>query len=210
MSREEWRAIQGYEGFYEVSNLGRVRSIKRQENHYRFSGRVLKPFVTGSNYLQVCLSKEGTAKNIAVHRLVATAFIPNPHGKETVNHINENKQDNRAENLEWLSLKENISYGTRAARQKKSVIESIGVPVYQIAPDGRFAIKEFETYTAAAEAVGATPSEIREAAMNGYRCRGFSWRKKDAVTENDLLFWKETGERVFSEISVPKTKTTAR
>lgn len=194
---EQWRPIKGYEGLYEVSDLGRVRSLDRYNKGRVRRGRILRHYVTGSEYYQVCLSKEGAQRNIAVHRLVAEAFVPNPHGKDTVNHINEDKLDNRACNLEWLTRKENLNYGTRAERQRKSLTKSIGVPVYQIRPDGHNVIRLFKSLTLAGEAVGAQPGEIWEAAEKGFRCRDYKWRRADSVTEHDLLYWEDTGERVF-------------
>lgn len=104
---ETWKPIKGFEGFYEVSDLGNVRSL-----NWRNIGEVrnlfLKPHSRG--YLQVELKKNGTRKMFLVHRLVASHFIENPNGNLEVNHINENKQDNRVENLEWCAHSYNVKY----------------------------------------------------------------------------------------------------
>lgn len=194
---EIWRAVKGYEGLYEVSNLGRVRSLDRISKGRRRKGRILRHYVTGSEYFQVCLSKEGESKNIAVHRLVATAFVPNPEKKETVNHINEDKRDNRSCNLQWLTLEENLHFGTRAERQRKTLTKNIGVPVFQILPDRHNVVARYESLTLAGEAVGAQPNEIWEAARDGIRCRDFFWRRADSINEQDLLFWRDTGEQIL-------------
>ena len=107
----EWKQIiiDGEEWHYEVSDSGDVRNTK--------TGKVLKQRKDGNGcYLIVGLYKDGKQRMFLVHRLVATMFIPNPNNLDTVNHINENKLDNRSCNLEWLSMLDNINYGTRAKR----------------------------------------------------------------------------------------------
>lgn len=103
---------------YEVSNTGKVRSL-----NYRHTGQIKELALNKDTdgYLQVALWKNGTYKTRKVHRLVACTFIPNPHNKPTVNHINENKHDNRVENLEWADMKEQNEHGTRTERTKKKV-----------------------------------------------------------------------------------------
>lgn len=124
--REIWRDIKDFEGIYQVSNLGRVRSlarwIKRKDGKtiYR-KGRILKP-QTGSGYQTVYFRVGNKQKWFYVHRLVAEAFIPNPDNLPQVNHINENRMDNRVENLEWCSQRYNINYGTAIERQIKTKI----------------------------------------------------------------------------------------
>lgn len=193
---ERWRPVAGYEGLYEVSEQGSVRSLPRQAGKYHIKGRLLKQFQNRAGYLCVCLSKEGEQTTVAVHRLVASAFVPNPEGKETVNHINEDKGDNRACNLEWLTLRENLRHGTRAERQREAVTESVGVSVIQIASDGHTALKAHRSLSLAAEAVGARVADIHDSTITGHRCRGFFWRRLDSITERDLIFWAGTGERV--------------
>lgn len=102
---EIWKPIKGYEGLYEVSNYGRVKSLN-------WNGKGAVGYMTlrkkNTGYLAVLLSKNGVSKYTLVHRLVATAFIPNPENEETINHIDEDKTNNRADNLEWCSRAENI------------------------------------------------------------------------------------------------------
>ena len=102
---ETWKPIKGYEGLYEVSNYGRVKSLN-------WNGKGTVGYMTlrkkNTGYLAVLLSKNGVSKYALVHRLVATAFIPNPENEETINHIDEDKTNNRADNLEWCSRTENV------------------------------------------------------------------------------------------------------
>ena len=106
---EQWRAIPGYEGLYEVSNRGRIYSWRR--------GKLRKLNDTGRGYLQVMLSKDGCRAYLLVHRLVAEAFIPNPENKPQINHRNGDKTDNRVENLEWCTLSENLIHRHQVLRQ---------------------------------------------------------------------------------------------
>ena len=101
---EEWRDVPGYEGLYQVSNLGRVRSEKRSTTR----GVILKGKINTHGYVEVTLSKKNVRKTARVHRMVAIAFIPNPEGKPQVNHRNGDRSDNRAENLEWCTASENM------------------------------------------------------------------------------------------------------
>lgn len=111
---EIWKDIKNYEGIYQVSSLGRIRSLDRKvrtgikHNEYKIAkGKILKLNQKRNGYLTVDLSKENKVKTITVHRLVALNFIPNPENKEEINHINCKKYDNRVENLEWVTSEEN-------------------------------------------------------------------------------------------------------
>lgn len=126
MKVEEWRDIEGYIGLYQVSSWGRVKSLERtvwdNRGYYKtISERILKGGKTMDGYLQASLCKEGKKKLYLVHRLVCEAFCENPHGYLEVNHINENKADNRACNLEWVSHKENLNHGTRNERASEKL-----------------------------------------------------------------------------------------
>jgi hypothetical protein len=109
--KEVWKDIEEYEGLYQVSNLGRVKSLAKQHRYGSKSDRILKSGKTikqrnGEDYPVVCLCKEGNIIGHKIHRLVAQSFIKNPLNKETVNHINGIKNDNRVSNLEWATMKE--------------------------------------------------------------------------------------------------------
>ena len=105
---EKFKDIDNYEGLYQISNYGRVFSVK--------SNKFLKPFKNQDNYLQVQLYKDGKSKLYLVHRLVAQAFLPNPLHLPEVNHKSEIKTENFVENLEWCDRSYNCNYGTRTQR----------------------------------------------------------------------------------------------
>lgn len=115
---ETWKPIKDYEGLYEVSNLGRVRSLDHYDSLGRFRhGQILKQCYDGKGkYLHVNLS----GKSTNVHRLVAKAFIDNPHDYKEVNHIDEDKTNNCALNLEWCTHKYNNNYGSKLGSKKGS------------------------------------------------------------------------------------------
>lgn len=111
--REEWRDITGYEGFYQVSNMGKVRSLDRtflrsDGTTATYKSRVLKP--AGRPYLHVYLSKNNVHNMMRVHRLVAEAFVPNPENLKCVDHIDCNKTNNRSDNLRWCNHLQNMQY----------------------------------------------------------------------------------------------------
>lgn len=107
---EEWRDVLGFEGLYQVSNLGNVRTVKRGE------ATVMSQKEQWNGYLSVHLRNKGVERRASVHRLVAEAFIPNPDGLRDVNHKNGIKTDNRVENLEWLSHSDNMKHQYRVLK----------------------------------------------------------------------------------------------
>ena len=113
MTEEIWKPIINYEGSYEVSNLGRIRSIKFNKLYYM---SLITNKRTG--YKQVLLCKNGVQKTYVVHRLVALSFLENPLDLPCINHKDENKLNNRVDNLEWCTIKYNNNYGTGKERSR--------------------------------------------------------------------------------------------
>ena len=109
--------IPGYEGLYRVTDDGQIFSVKR--------GIYMKQQSDKDGYCTVNLRKDGKYRKFFVHRLMALTYIPNPEGKETVNHINEIKNDNRLENLEWATRKEQTNHGTRTERAAASKMKKV-------------------------------------------------------------------------------------
>lgn len=173
---ENWKDIVGYEGLYQVSDLGRVRSL-----NYRHTGqvRVLSPRHRGSGYLGYRLyDANGKPRNKAIHRLVAEAFIPNPYNLPEVNHISEDKHDNSVKNLEWISHGDNTNYGTVNGRRSKKMKNhpNLSKCVLQLDMVGNV-IGQFPSVAEAARITNTCRSKI-VCCCNGTRntAGGFKWR----------------------------------
>lgn len=123
---EIWKDIKGYEGLYQVSNLGRVKRLKRAVRNNVYGGmrivdeKILSATDNGHGYKLIGLRKDGGRKNHYVHRLVATAFIDNPHDFHYVNHIDRDRSNNVVDNLEWCTQLENISHSVENMKKRKS------------------------------------------------------------------------------------------
>ena len=115
---EEWRDIKGYEGKYQVSNLGRVKSLNY--NHTK-KEEILSNVPDAQGYLKVNLYKNGKKRTFTIHKLVAFHFIDNPSNYKEINHLDENKQNNIVDNLEWCTRKYNQNYGTRNKRVSEKI-----------------------------------------------------------------------------------------
>lgn len=212
---EIWKDVVGYEGRYQVSNYGRVRSVdcilkkKNGKSEFR-KGCLLKLIPNHQGYYQVFLGEcgKGKRKRVSVHRLVAMAFIPNPNNKPVIDHINTIRNDNRVENLRWVTFSENnrnpitmLKYrkpgeythsqktrlkiglsqkGKAISEECKYKLRMHGWPVLQFTKDGEF-IKEFPTPYYAEVALKASRQHIT-ACCNGKRktAGGYRWLyKKD-------------------------------
>lgn len=132
---EIWKDVVGYEGLYQVSDLGNVRSL------YRYGVYSPKEKATQTNnygYKTVMLSKDGVSKRVTVHRLVAIAFLPNPRNAPQINHIDENKANNCVSNLEWCDAKHNCSSYARNHPHKSRRGKRKGKPVIQLSKAGEY------------------------------------------------------------------------
>lgn len=172
---EEWRPIQGYEGLYEISNMGRVRSIDHYVKNGRglriVSGRILKTTITCNGYEMLRLGKNG--KHKAVHRLVASAFIPNPCNLPDVNHKDENKSNNVVWNLEWCNHSYNALYGTCQDRLRQYK----NTPVLMIDKKNGKVLNRFDSMKIAMEKTGVNKVTI-SAVCRGIRKigGGYIWK----------------------------------
>lgn len=140
--QEIWKDIKGFEGLYQVSNMGKVKTFNWRNCH---KIRFLNTFDT-DGYLRVCLTKDKKQHKVLLHRLIAEAFIPNPDNKEYINHIDGNKRNNSVSNLEWVTPKENVNhaikYGLRPlickVKRYKGKDNPISKPVIQKSLNGDF------------------------------------------------------------------------
>lgn len=151
---ETWKDIAGYEGLYQVSNNGRVRSVNRMINgnmgcSWLRKGQILSPYIDRFGYEKVTLCDSQSSVHKLVHRLVAQAFIPNPCNYSQINHKDEDKCNNNIDNLEWCSPKYNSNYGSRKDRLSKRLKQvKVGKPIAQYSLNGDF----IRTYKNAEEA----------------------------------------------------------
>ena len=166
---EIWKDIEGYEGLYQISNKGRVKSLKWGKE------RILRPGINGSGYYFIGLYNDGVSKQFQLHRLVAQAFIPNPENKPQVNHLDENKKNNCIENLEWATAKENLNYGTRNERAGYS----LSIPLFQYSKSGEF-IREWPGALEVERVLGINNKNINSCCKGKRKSAGgFVWRYKE-------------------------------
>lgn len=184
LRKEIWKQIKGYEGYYEVSNLGNVKSVKRfyrlKENGKKVEvkEKYINPFIS-SGYSRVSLTKNGKSKKYSVHRLVAEAFIPNPNNLPLVNHKDETRNNNCVNNLEWCTHRYNINYGTTIERISKSVIQSKTTRKVNVYKDNLL----IGCFDSVREAI----TKLNISGSNVYKCLigkqntacGYSWRYCD-------------------------------
>lgn len=186
---EVWKDISGYEGMYQVSNQGRVKSLARL-THFKNGKkprqekeRVLKPVKHQKGYLKAQLRKNDKLKSYFIHRLVAEAFIPNPLGKEQVNHKDGDKSNNFTDNLEWTTQSENLKHSYHVLGSHKNAIKAMkeprikakSIPVVVYDTEGNF-IKEYPSQASAARDLGVSSGNINNVvkrrphyhSLNGY------------------------------------------
>lgn len=180
--KEIWKDIKGYEGLYQISNLGNVKSM-----NYNGTGkeRILIPGKQPNGYLIVKLSKNGIIKNFLIHRLVGQTFIENPKNLPQVNHIDEDKTNNCVDNLEWCTAEYNNNYGARSARgletKKLKKCKNAERTVLQFTKDGKF-VNEYPSISEAFRCTGIYQSRICYCCKN-IKCYnsagGYIWKYKN-------------------------------
>lgn len=183
MKVEIWKPVFGYEGLYLVSSLGQVRSLDMRVKTkggvmVTRKGRILKPIVNIDGYLTVTLCKNGSKRTWRIHRLVAIAFIPNPLGLPVINHKNEDKADNRVENLEWCTVAYNQTYRNRQKKCRDTRIRNKtgfkAVEQYDL--DGRLC-GIYESTAAASRSTGCYQGAISNCCIGRAKTAGgYRWK----------------------------------
>lgn len=175
--QEIWKDIPNYEGIYQISNHGRIRS--NNPGNKRFHNKtdhILKAHVSNTGYCQVTLYKDGVKRRkYTVHKLVATMFIPNPDNLPCVNHKDENKLNNHVDNLEWCTYAYNNAYGTAKIRS----IITVSEPVEQYTLEGLH-IATYLSATVASKLTGINKTDILKACKGLVPyAGGYGWIKSD-------------------------------
>lgn len=169
--KEIWKDIPNYEGEYQVSNLGRVKSFRASSKYGSQKEYILNPTTKENGYCNVTLYGKYGRHKFLVHRLVAEAFIPNPNGYPQVNHKDENPLNNAANNLEWCTAEYNNAYGTARVR----ITEAQSHPVEQLSVDGRV-IAIYRSASIACQIIGVKKSSLGYALRKGTNCKGYFWK----------------------------------
>ena len=196
-TEEVWKDIKGYENLYQVSNLGRVKSLGRRvvgKNGYGyyFHERIKKASLMNHGYMIVDLCKNGENKKKYIHRLIAEYFIPNPENKPQINHKNGIRHDNRIENLEWCTPYENNKHMKEVLKTAYIFPPKYGKDnpksrkILQFTKGGKF-IRSYETLTEAEICTGAHHPNISKVAL-GKRISagGFVWKYEEDVNNINI------------------------
>lgn len=181
---EVWKDIEGFEGLYQISSLGNVKTLSYGPKNVRQlsnKSKILKQSLSSSGYLHVQLYKQGKSKTIMTHILVAKAFVDNPSNKREVNHIDGNKSNNNMNNLEWVTRSENLSHAIKLGLRKPPMLNKKGKdnknrkPVIQYSKDGEL-IKTWDSIADAARYYGTTISAISSCTHGRKKtCVNYKW-----------------------------------
>lgn len=189
MTKEIWKDVVGLEGAYQVSNLGRVKGLERKtRNGCVYPERILSGCKSQDGYIVVKMRIDMSEYRRYVHRMVAQAFLPNPDNLPQVNHKDENKTNNRIDNLEWCTLKYNIEYGTARKRSQETFKQKHSKAVYQFNKDGMF-IKEYPSIQEASNENNINACLIcNNCKMNksSISTGGFMWRYAEDCKEKHI------------------------
>lgn len=189
---EVWKDVKDYEGIFQVSNLGRVKSMSRLITYkdgrsYTSKEKLMSPVLNGDGYPITHFKVGGEGRSVRVHRLVAQAFIENPNNYSEVNHIDEDKTNNHCDNLEWCTRKENMNHGTIKERTRNHPnivkrLEESKVAIIGIHIETEKEIR-FESISEADK--NGFPRRNVGAAITGSdkSCRGYVWLREDEYTE---------------------------
>lgn len=181
--QEIYKDIKNYEGIYQISNFGNVRSKNRKVKYkdgrsYFYKESPIVKSKKDNGYLFVTLYKNNIAKRYMIHRLVAEHFISNPLNKPQVNHIDENKHNNRFDNLEWCTSKENMNCGT--VQERNGILHSC--KVFAIFENGE--IREYKSHKEASKALDIPDWKIRRASKNKNKIGGVLFCRTCNITTN--------------------------
>jgi hypothetical protein len=174
--KESWKSVVGYEGLYEVSSFGCVKSLKR-----KYAGeRMLKQRKASSGYLYVDLYKNGTRKSFRVHKLVANSFVENPLSLPQINHIDGNKQNNNVRNLEWCTARGNIVHAVKHGLKRSTRNHAaISKTVKMYTSDGAY-INTYPSTREAERQTGILQQSISKCCLGKRRTAGgYTWRYAD-------------------------------
>lgn len=212
-TQEEWRAIKGYEGMYEVSSHGRVKSLKRMTTSSvgrkpaPVKERILSGGINLNGYRFLYLCKYGKLQRFYVHRLVALTFIDNPHNYPNINHKDENRLNNCVENLEWCTQKYNVNYGgcrekirmfnlsdknpNRGRHRPEKFKEKVRKPIIQLDRDGNV-VNEWDSAKTAGATLGIFPQQITAACKKKILSyKNYIWKYKYDYPHTDPAKRKE-------------------
>ena len=175
---EIWKEVEGTNGLYQVSNLGRVKSMPREKGHRKSGEYIMKPVPVGVGYLKVSISLGvQNRKLVSVHVLVARAFVPNPESLPQVNHLDTDKTNNRYDNLEWVTQSQNMKHVPSDLARRKAM----GKKLEQLDPATGEVIQAWESVMVASKALGFDNSSIGKAVKSGKPYRGFFWAYPEDV-----------------------------